>query len=115
MLSGIVDCQRFFEMVQRELEIAEMQEGGFQCPVPAQRESWIRQPLRQTQEFLGDVARSLELCAQSVKRPQTPENFRNVGRVAQLLIKFSCLCVNSPAIRRSVTLDRDQRHTECEM
>jgi hypothetical protein len=63
MLNGIVDRERFFEVLQRQFKIAEMQKSGFQRPVTAQRESRIRQPLRQLQKFLGDVARSLELCA----------------------------------------------------
>src|SRR5215204_1741841 len=47
--------------------------------------------------------------------PQTPEDFGNVRRVAQLFIKITCLHVNGAHMRRAVTLDRYQRNAEGEM
>ena len=82
MCFGFIKCERFVEVFQSQLEISEVQICYFESPVCSECNSGVGQTLAEFEKLFGKLARSVQFRTQRVERPQSPEHFGNIRRVA---------------------------------
>src|ERR1044071_8995517 len=92
-----------------------MGERDLHRPVTSQRESGIREALSQAQKLLGDLTSSPQLGPKRMVGPESPENFRDIGRLADLLAQLSGSCVHVSHFRSRIALGRNQWHSQREL